>query len=93
MLRTFAQRLQHVVRDGIETVPRHTCDELVILVEDVLFKSASQVALAVLSAGSDAFPAVRGKCALGASIGVVVHKLSKLEEQLQPRVDAVMYAS
>jgi diguanylate cyclase (GGDEF)-like protein/PAS domain S-box-containing protein len=93
VLRTFAQRLQHLVRDGIDTVARLAGDEFVILLEDVSLERAGQVASASLSAGSDEFPAVQGQCALSASIGVVFHKLSESGEQLLSRADAVMYAS
>ncbi|MFS0755120.1 PAS domain S-box protein [Noviherbaspirillum sp. 1P10PC] len=93
VLRTFAQRLQHLVRDGIDTVARLAGDEFVILLEDVSFERAEQVARAALSAGSDEFLAVQGECALSASIGVVFHTLSETGEQLLSRADAVMYAS
>lgn len=93
VLRTFAQRLQHLVRDGIDTVARLAGDEFVILLGEVSSERAEQVASAALAAGSEEFPAVRGQCALSVSIGVVFHKLAESEEQLLMRADAVMYAS
>lgn len=93
VLRTFAQRLQHLVRDGIDTVARLAGDEFVILLEDVSSERAEQVASASLSAGSDEFPALQGQCVLSASIGVVFHTLSESGEQFLSRADAVMYVS
>lgn len=93
VLRTFAERLQHVVREEIDTVARLAGDEFVILLEDVAPERAEQVAMAVLAAGSEEFSAVGKQCALSVSVGVVLHKLSESEEEFLSRADMAMYAS
>jgi diguanylate cyclase (GGDEF)-like protein/PAS domain S-box-containing protein len=93
VLRTFAERLRRGVREEIDTVARLAGDEFVILLEDVAFDRAKQVALAVLTAGSEEFPAVGKQCALSVSVGVIFHRLSESGEELLSRADKAMYVS
>lgn len=93
VLRTFAERLRHLVRDEIDTVARLAGDEFVILLEDVAPDRVEQVALAVLAAGLQEFSVVGKQCALSVSAGVVLHKFSESAEELLSRADMAMYVS
>jgi len=93
VLKTFAEKLRHLVRNEIDTVARLAGDEFVVILEDVSRERAMQAAQDVLLAGSEGLADARGDCALSASVGLAFHMHGEQAEEFLSRADAAMYAA
>lgn len=93
VLKAFAEKLRHLVRNEIDTVARLAGDEFVVILEDVSRERAMQVAQDVLLAGSEGLADARGDCELSASVGLAFHMHEEQAEDFLSRADAAMYAA